>query len=52
MKGEGKVRAEVLLELAETYFRQGKDAQQESLEPGEVVEDPDASLETSAVLFK
>ncbi|MEE3180999.1 MAG: tetratricopeptide repeat protein [Planctomycetota bacterium] len=52
MKGEEKVRAEVLLELAETYFRQGKDAQQESLEPGEVVEDPDASLETSALLFK
>ena len=52
MKGDESLRAEILLELAETYFRRGKDAQQESLEPGEVVEDPDASLETSAVLFK
>lgn len=52
MKGADPVRAEVLLELAETYFRRGKDAQQESLEQGEVVEDPDASLETSAILFK
>ena len=52
MKGDESLRAEILLELAETYFRRGKDAQQESLEPGEVVEDPDASLEASAVLFK
>ncbi|MDE0739372.1 MAG: redoxin domain-containing protein [Planctomycetota bacterium] len=52
MKGDESLRAEILLELAETYFRRGKDAQQESLETGEVVEDPDASLETSAVLFK
>ncbi|MFP6738742.1 MAG: redoxin domain-containing protein [Planctomycetota bacterium] len=52
MKGEESLRAEILLELAETYFRRGRDAQQESLEPGEVVEEPDTSLETSAVLFK
>ena len=52
MKGPDSIRAEVLLELAETYFRRGKDAREESLEPGEVVEDPDSSLEISAVLFQ
>ena len=43
---------ELLLELAETYFRRGKDAREESLEPGEVVEDPGSNLETSAALFR
>ena len=52
MKAPNALRAEVLLELAETYFRRGKDAREESLEPGEVVEDPGSNLETSAVLFR
>ena len=51
MKAPGALRAEILLELAETYFRRGKDGREESLKPGEVVEDPNASLETSAALF-
>jgi len=52
MKAPNALRAEVLLELAETYFRRGKDAREESLEPGEVVEDPGSNLETSAILFR
>ena len=52
MKAPNSLRAEILLELAETYFRRAKDAQEESLDPGEVVEDIDSNLEISATLFK
>ena len=51
MRGPDKVRAEALFELAETHFRQGKDAQSEKLDPGEEA-DADAALTVAADLFE